>query len=102
MGVSKQAAHQRFPTPQTAGRDLHPPTPPNSPPPELQHLTPREPVVLALVARGLSNAEIATEFVLSEATVKTHVKHVLANVDARDFAFKPSSCFRGETHRTTR
>ena len=40
--------------------------------------------MLTRVARGLSNREIAADLVLSEATVKTHVKHVLAKLDVRD------------------
>lgn len=47
-------------------------------------LTPREAEVLTLVARGLSNGEIAEELVLSEATVKTHVKRILAKLSVRD------------------
>lgn len=58
--------------------------PPSTPPDELDELTPREVEVLTLIARGLSNREIARDLVLSEATVKTHVKHVLAKLDARD------------------
>jgi DNA-binding NarL/FixJ family response regulator len=58
--------------------------PPATPPGELAELTPREVEVLLLIARGLSNGEIADDLVLSEATVKTHVKHVLAKLGARD------------------
>ncbi|HEV7566996.1 MAG TPA: response regulator transcription factor [Microbacteriaceae bacterium] len=53
-------------------------------PAQLAELTERELSVLRLIARGLSNAEIASTLFLSEATVKSHVNRVLSKLDLRD------------------
>ena len=71
-----------------AGRVLcalhHVPHPGNWAPGLIDQLSPREQEVLALMAHGLTNAEISGRFTLSEATVKTHVHRILMKTGSRD------------------
>jgi DNA-binding NarL/FixJ family response regulator len=55
-----------------------------APPSGIEELTERELDVFRLIARGLSNAEIAQELYISDTTVKTHITHILQKLDLRD------------------
>jgi DNA-binding NarL/FixJ family response regulator len=59
---------------------------PSQPAALLEELTPRESEVLRLIARGLSNNDIARQLVVSDATVKTHVSRIFAKLDLHDRA----------------
>jgi len=61
----------------------------------LEQLTGREREVLKLVAEGYSNAEIADLLTIAESTIKTHVKRILAKIDARDRAQAVVVAYRG-------
>jgi DNA-binding NarL/FixJ family response regulator len=58
--------------------------PRSGPPRQLDELTERELEVFRLIARGLSNAEIARELYISDTTVKTHITHILMKLNLRD------------------
>jgi DNA-binding NarL/FixJ family response regulator len=91
--IQAAAAHQALLDPAVQSRllaaataataDTGPPGPATELPDEL---TPREAEVLQLIARGMSNAEIAAALVVSEATVKSHINHLFAKIGARDRA----------------
>jgi DNA-binding NarL/FixJ family response regulator len=58
--------------------------PRHAPPEEFDELTTREQDVFRLIAKGLSNTEIAQELFISDTTVKTHITHILQKLDLRD------------------
>jgi DNA-binding NarL/FixJ family response regulator len=60
------------------------PTPELADQAKLDELTPREREVLGLIARGLSNRELATELVVEEATIRSHVRRILMKLELRD------------------
>jgi DNA-binding NarL/FixJ family response regulator len=92
--VTRRLIEQYVRWPPEAARHVHP---------SLSRLTAREHEVLQLLARGLSNAEIAGSFVISETTVKTHVARILTKLDLRDrvqavvFAYESGLIHPGET-----
>lgn len=83
-GIRAAAEGHSLLAPEVTRRVIEGRTRPSHPHPGLAELTLRETDVLKLVARGRSNAEIAADLVLSEATVKTHVSNLLTKLGVRD------------------
>lgn len=82
VGNGGRSGHVHRWHPQTSDRTVHIPRP--APPRGFDELTDRELDVFRLVARGLSNPEIARELYISETTVKTHITHILQKLNLRD------------------
>jgi DNA-binding NarL/FixJ family response regulator len=80
------------------------PAPPSTPPRAVEELTAREREVLDLLVRGHSNPEICQRLVISEATAKTHVAHILQKLHLRDrvqaviYAYETGLIAPGATH----
>jgi DNA-binding NarL/FixJ family response regulator len=87
-GIAAVAAGEALASPSVTRRLIErfadAPGPAPARPPELDELTPREAEVLELMARGLSNTELAARLYLSEKTVKTHVGRILMKLGVRD------------------
>ena len=88
--IQAAAAHQALLDPAVQSRLLAAATAAPAPPAPAAELpddlTPRKAEVLQLIARGMSNAEIAAALVVSAATVKSHINHLFAKIGARDRA----------------
>jgi DNA-binding NarL/FixJ family response regulator len=82
------AAGESLLSPSVTGRVIErmaqQPTPDLADQAKLRELTPREREVLVLLARGLSNREIAAELVVEESTIRTHVRRILMKLELRD------------------
>jgi len=79
------------------------PEPHTPTPAEMAQLTPREREVLSLMARGLSNADVAVELFISEATVKTHLARVMMKLGVREKAQAVAAAYQtGLVHPPTR